>query len=122
MKKSLLFFSIMTLSIPFSCSATTAASVSLDGFILDLIDGMTIGINGHRIYKIKKLGKELVKLLQEISEVIKELQLLGLDPDSNQPEVQVKLTEIKEKLHEITTPFMDDMDGFKPIVQDLIKD
>ena len=122
MKKTVILFSIITLATPFYSHSTPAAAVSLDASILKVIDGMSIGINGVRIYKINTLGKKLRNLYQEITAIINELKDSGLEPDSNQAEVQNKLSILKDKLHETTLPFMTDMDGFRAIVLDLIKD
>jgi hypothetical protein len=122
MKRSILFLSIITLFTPL-CTLTTAnVAISLDASILKVIDGMSIGINGIRIYKIKTLGQKLKNLYQEIGAICAELATGDLNLDSNSVEVQSKLSILKDKLHEITVPFMDDMDGFRPIVLDLIKD
>lgn len=125
MKKFLVLLSIITINSPFFSSTingTTPTFVNLHAPILQLVDGMSIGFNGLRIYKIKILGKKLTELHHEISTTVKELTSCGLDADSNNEEVQRRLMVLKDKFHETTLPFMADMDGFRKIVLDLITD
>lgn len=103
-------------------NTTPPTFFQLDSIIIKSMDGNSVGFNGTRIYKIKKLGKNLTELYYEITTVMKELISYGFDLNGNSEEVLQKLSFFTDKLHETTLPFMSDMDGFRSIVLTLIKD
>jgi hypothetical protein len=99
------------------------APVALKNLALHVADGKEFGFDGNRVYRVIVLGKKLAEFYRKILIFSHDLVQQGHDVHSTSIESVNKALELlKEEFHELTVPFMADMDGFRPLVLDLIKE